>query len=114
MVGSSHSNKALLRDLENLAQQNSAHIELFDSTESDVDQFLGIRNQGTSAESEHSQYVDQSQRDLLNFDREKLFAAVLVQDTDCDNGSEGEITVSRKHTPQSDTLVFIPGVFDSK
>lgn len=91
IVGSSLSNQVLMRNLENLAQQNSAYIELFDSTENDVDQFLGIRNQGTSAESEHSQYVDRSQSDLNNFDREKLFAAVLVQDTDCDNGSEEKL-----------------------
>ena len=91
IVGSSHSNQALMRNLENLAQQNSAHIELFDSTESDVDHFLGIRNQSASAESERSQYVDRNQGELLNLDREKLFAAVLVQDTDCDNGSEEKL-----------------------
>ena len=88
IVGSSHSNKTLMRNLENLAQQNSAHVELFDSTESNVDEFLGIRNQSASTESEHSQYVERSQSGLLNFDREKLFAAVLVQDTDMDNGLE--------------------------
>ena len=88
MVGSSNFNKTLLRNLEDLAQQNSVHIELFDRTESDVDQFLDIGNQTTSAESAISRYVDPNQSELLNFDREKLFAAVLIQDTDYNNGLE--------------------------
>lgn len=88
MIGSSYSNKALLRNLEDLAQQNSVQIELFDRTESDVEQFLDIGNQTTSAESVNSRHVDRNQSKLFNFDREKLFAAVLIQDTDCNNGLE--------------------------
>ena len=85
VIGSSHSNKALLRNLEDLAKQNSAHIEHFDSTESNIDQFLDAGNQTASVGSENSHSVNQNQSEMLNFDREKLFAAVLIQDTDNDN-----------------------------
>ena len=91
MVGSSNFNETLLRNLEGLAQQNSVHIELFDRTESDVDQFLDIGNQTTSAESANSRYVDRNQSELLKFDREKLFAAVLIQDADYNNGLEEKL-----------------------
>lgn len=91
VIGSSHSNKALLRNLKDLAQQNSAQIEHFDSTESNVDQFLNAGNQTTPVGSENLHYVGRNHSRLLNFDREKLFAAVLVQDTDYDNDLEEKL-----------------------
>ncbi len=91
VIGSSHSNKVLLRNLEDLAQQNSAHIEHFDSFESNVDQILDTGNQTASAGSKNSHYVDRNQSEMLNFDRKKLFAAVLIQDTDYDNDLEEKL-----------------------
>lgn len=91
VIGSSHSNKVLLRNLEGLAQQNSAHIEYLDSSESNFDKVLDAGNQTASAGSENSHSIDRNQGEMLNFDREKLFAAVLIQDTDNDNDLEEKL-----------------------
>lgn len=81
----SHSNESLMRHLEELAPQNSAHVELFDSTQSDVEQFLNIGNQTALTRSATTHSLERNQSKLLNFDRDKLFATILIQDTDSDN-----------------------------
>lgn len=87
----SHSNESLMRHLEDLAPQNSAHVELFDSTESNVEQFLNTGNQTASTRSETTHSLERNQSKLLSFDREKLFATILIQDTDPDNDFEEKL-----------------------
>ena len=85
MVGSTHSNESLMRNLEKLVPHNSAHIELFDSTENCVEHLLNTRNQTASTRSETTHNFESYQSKLHSIDREKLFATILIQDTDSDN-----------------------------
>ena len=80
-----------MRNLEKLAPQNSAQIELFNSTESNDEQFLNTGNQTATTRSDTTHSLESNQSKLLNFDRNKLFATILIQDTDSDNDLEEKL-----------------------
>ncbi len=74
-----------MRNLEKLAPQYSARIELYDSSKSNVEQFLNTENQTASTRSETTHSVERNHSKLHSFDRDRLFATILIQDTDSDN-----------------------------
>ena len=85
--GRTSSNELLKQQLEVLAHQYSAQIYFSDSTERDVELMFGLEDHTASIKSETPTSASQHQHQSFNSDRGDQLAAVLIQDTDFNQGN---------------------------
>ena len=97
--GRTSSNELLMQQLGVLAHQFSAQIDFCDSTERDVELMFGLEDHTASIKSEIPTSTSQHQHQSFNTDRGDQLAAVLIQDTDFNQGN-------LDNTNQSEQLPF--------